>query len=157
LQGRVIGVNTMIFSPSGGSIGIAFAIPADTVKTVMAELRDKGAVARGWLGVQVQPVTPEIASNLGLKEARGALIAEPPAASPADSMGIEPGDVITSIDGAPIKDARELSKTIGGIAPGTTIKLGMQRRGEEKTLTVTLGQLPSKRQASGSLDRTPGA
>jgi serine protease Do len=157
LQGRVIGVNTMIFSPSGGSIGIAFAIPADTVKTVIAELRDKGAIARGWLGVQVQPVTPEIASNLGLKVARGALIAEPQADSPAASVGIEPGDVITSIDGAPINDARELSKTIGGIAPGTTIKLGMQRRGEEKTLTVTLGQLPSKRQASGPVDRAPGA
>jgi serine protease Do len=158
LQGRVIGVNTMIFSPSGGSIGIAFAIPANTVKTVVAELRDKGSVTRGWLGVQAQPVTPELAENLGLKETTGgALVAEPQADSPAAKAGIAPGDVITSIDGAPIKDARELSKTVGSTAPGTTIKLGMQRRGEEKTLTVTLGQVPSKRQASATPARAPGA
>jgi serine protease Do len=157
LEGRVIGVNTMIFSPSGGSIGIAFAIPADTVKSVVAELRDKGAVRRGWLGVQAQPVTPEIADSLGLKEARGALVAEPQANSPAAKAGIAPGDVITSIDGAPVKDARQLSKTIGSTAPGTTIKLGMLRQGEEKTLAVTLGQLPSMRRASAAPVGAPDA
>jgi serine protease Do len=158
LQGRVIGINTMIFSPSGGSIGIAFAIPADTVKSVVAELRDKGSVTRGWLGVQAQPVTPELAENLGLKETTaGALVAEPQADSPAAKAGIAPGDVITSIDGAPIKDARQLSKIIGSTAPGTTIKLGMLRQGDEKTLAVTLSQLPSKRQASAAPDRAPGA
>jgi serine protease Do len=148
----------MIFSPSGGSIGIAFAIPADTVKTVVAEIRDKGSVTRGWLGVQAQPVTPELAENLGLKETTaGALVAEPQADGPAAKAGIAPGDVITSIDGMPIKDARELSKTIGSTAPGTTIKLGMLRQGDERTLAVTLGQLPSKRQASAAPDRVPGA
>jgi serine protease Do len=127
------------------------------VKTVMAELRDKGSVTRGWLGVQAQPVTPELAENLGLKETRGALVAEPQADSPAAKAGIAPGDVITSIDGTPIKDARELSKTIGSTAPGTTIKLGMRRRGEEKTLTVTLAQVPSKRVASAAPGRALGA
>jgi serine protease Do len=156
LDGRVIGVNTMIFSPSGGSIGIAFAIPADTVKTVIAELRDNGMVTRGWLGVQAQPMTPELADGLGLKGARGALVAEPQADSPAAKAGIAPGDVIASIDGAPVKDARDLSKTIGGIAPGVSIKLGLSRQGEEKNLMVTLGQLPSKPQASLSqVDRAP--
>src|SRR5215475_9116922 len=114
LDGKVVGVNTMIISPSGGSIGIAFAIPADTVKTVVAQLRDKGTVTRGWLGVQAQPITPEIADTLGLKDTHGALIAEPQADSPAAKAGIAPGDVIVSIDGAPIQDAKDLSKTVGG-------------------------------------------
>jgi len=148
LDGRVIGVNTMIFSPSGGSIGIAFAIPADTVKTVVAQLRDKGTVTRGWLGVQAQPITPEIADTLGLKDTHGALIAEPQADSPAAKAGIAPGDVIVSIDGAPIKDAKDLSKTIGGIAPGSAVKLGIRRQGEEKAISVTLGQRPGKQKAS---------
>jgi serine protease Do len=148
----------MIFSPSGGSIGIAFAIPADTVKSVVAEIRDRGVVRRGWLGAQAQPVTPELAENLGLKETTaGALVAEPQADSPAAKAGIAPGDVITSIDGAPVKDARQLSKTIGSTAPGTTIKLGMLRQGEEKTLAVTLGQLPSMRRASAAPVGAPDA
>jgi serine protease Do len=148
LDGRVIGVNTMIFSPSGGSIGIAFAIPADTVKTVIPQLRDKGSVTRGWLGVQAQPVTAEIADSLGLKEAHGALVAEPQPDSPAAKAGIAPGDVIASIDGAPIKDARDLSKAVGNTAPGRSIKLGILRQGKERTITVTLGQVPSKRLSS---------
>jgi serine protease Do len=144
LDGRVIGVNTMIFSPSGGSIGIAFAIPADTVKTVTAQLREKGAVTRGWLGVQAQPITPEIADSLGLNEAHGALVAEPQPDSPAAKAGIKPGDVIAAIDGTPVKDARDLSKTIAGNAPGRSIKLSMLRGGEERTINVTLGRLPTK-------------
>ncbi len=99
VDGNVIGVNTAIFSPSGGSVGIAFAIPADTVKSVVAQLRDKGSVTRGWIGVQIQPVTPEIADSMGLKKASGALVAEPQADSPAAKAGIESGDVITSVDG----------------------------------------------------------
>jgi serine protease Do len=155
LEGRVIGVNTMIFSPSGGSIGIAFAIPADAVKMVVAELRDKGTVTRGWLGVQAQQVTPEIADTLGLKDTKGALVAEPQPDSPAATAGIAPGDVIASIDGAPIKDAKDLSKTIGGIAPGTAVKIGVRREGEEKTITITLGQRPAKQQASAKPGSAP--
>ena len=148
LDGRVIGVNTMIFSPSGGSIGIAFAIPAETVKQVVGQLKDKGSVTRGWLGVQAQPVTADIADSLGLKEARGALVAEPQPDGPAAKAGVAPGDVIASIGNVPIKDARDLSKTIGNMAPGTSIKLGVLRLGEEKTVTVTLGELPAKRPSS---------
>ena len=100
VDGNVIGVNTAIFSPSGGSVGIAFAIPADTVKSVVAQLRDKGSVTRGWIGVQIQPVTPDIADSMGLKQTTGALVSEPQPDSPAVKAGIQSGDVITSVDGA---------------------------------------------------------
>ena len=132
VDGNVIGVNTAIFSPSGGSVGIAFDIPADTVKSVIAQLRDKGSVTRGWIGVQIQTVTPDIADSMGLKQATGALVAEPQTDSPAAKAGIQSGDVITSVDGTPIHDARELARRIGTMAPGTTVKLGMIHKGEER-------------------------
>ena len=148
VDGNVIGVNTAIFSPSGGSVGIAFAIPADTVKSVIAQLRDKGSVTRGWIGVQIQPVTPEIADSMGLKQATGALVAEPQPDSPAAKAGIKSGDVITTVDGAPIHDARELARKIGTTAPGTSVKLQLIREGQDKTVTLTLGTLPNEKQAS---------
>jgi serine protease Do len=146
-EGSVIGVNTAIFSPSGGSVGIAFAIPAETVKTVVAQLKDKGKVARGWIGVQIQPVTKEIAESLGLKNNEGALVAEPQKDSPAVKAGIEAGDVIVSVDGDRVKDARELSRKIGSMAPGANIKLGILRKGSERTINLTLGELPAPREA----------
>ena len=103
VDGNVIGVNTAIFSPSGGSVGIAFAIPAETVKTVVAQLKDKGSVTRGWIGVQIQPVTADIADSLGLKNAEGALVAEPQANGPAVKAGIKAGDVITAVNGKDVK------------------------------------------------------
>jgi serine protease Do len=148
VDGNVIGVNTAIFSPSGGSVGIAFAIPAETVKSVVAQLRDKGSVTRGWIGVQIQPVTPDIADSLGLKEAAGALVSEPQANSPAAKAGIASGDVITSVDGTAVRDARELSRRIGTMAPGTSVKLGLIHDGQEKTVTLTLGTLPNEKQAA---------
>jgi serine protease Do len=148
VDGDVIGVNTAIFSPSGGSVGIAFAIPSDTVKTVVSQLREKGSVTRGWIGVQIQPVTPEIADSLGMKKAAGALVSEPQANSPAAKAGIESGDVIVSVDGASIADARELARKIGGMAPGTSVRLGLIHKGEEKTVTLTLGTLPREHQAA---------
>ncbi len=148
VDGNVIGVNTAIFSPSGCSVGIAFAIPAETVKTVVAQLRDKGTVTRGWIGVQIQTMTPEIADSMGLKQASGALVSEPQKNSPAAAAGIKSGDVITSVDGAPIHDARELARKIGTMAPGTTVKLGLIHDGQEKTLSLTLGTLPNEKQAS---------
>ena len=141
-DGSVIGVNTAIYSPSGGSVGIAFAIPAETVKTVVAQLKDKGRI-----GVQIQPVTKEIADSLGLKNNEGALVAEPQKDSPAVKAGIEAGDVIVSVDGERVKDARDLSRKIGSLAPGSTIKLGMLRQGSEKTVSLTLGELPAQREA----------
>jgi serine protease Do len=147
LDGNVIGVNTAIYSPSGGSVGIAFDIPAETVKTVIAQLKDHGAVTRGWIGVQIQPVTTEIADSLGLKRARGALVAEPQGGSPAQKAGIKAGDVIVSVNGEAVTDARNLARRIGAIPPGTSIKLGIIRDGREDTLTLTLGELPRERQA----------
>ena len=144
VDGNVIGVNTAIFSPSGGSVGIAFAIPAETVKTVVAQLKDKGSVTRGWIGVQIQPVTAEIAESLGLKTPQGALVAEPQANGPAAKAGIQAGDVITAVNGNAVKDARDLAKQIGGMAPGASAKLTVWRKGEEKTITLTLGELPKR-------------
>jgi serine protease Do len=148
VDGNVIGVNTAIFSPSGGSVGIAFDIPSDTVKNVVAQLRDKGSVTRGWIGVQIQTVTPDIADSLGLKKATGALVSEPQANSPAAKAGVESGDVITAVDGATVADARDLARRIGTMAPGTSVKLGILHQGQEKTVTLTLGTLPNERQAS---------
>jgi serine protease Do len=148
VDGNVIGVNTAIFSPSGGSVGIAFAIPADTVKSVVAQLRDKGSVTRGWIGVQIQNVTPDIADSMNLKQVTGALVSEPQKDSPAAKSGIQSGDVITSVDGNAIHDAHDLARRIGAMSPGATIKLGMIHQGQEKTVTLTLGTLPNEKQAS---------
>jgi len=142
-DGNVIGVNTAIFSPSGGSVGIAFAIPADTVNSVITQLREHGSVTRGWIGVQIQPVTQDIADSLGLKKAEGALVAEPQKDSPAVKAGIEAGDVITAVDGKPIKDARDLAKKIGALSPKTSVKLSVLHKGSEKTITLTLGEMPA--------------
>jgi serine protease Do len=159
-NGNVIGVNTAIFSPSGGSVGIGFDIPADTVKTVVAQLKDHGHVTRGWIGVQIQPVTADIADSLGLKKAEGALVSEPQNDSPAAKAGIVAGDVITTLDGAAVKDAHALARKIGTMAPGTSVKLGVLRDGNEKTVTISLGTLPDERQANaapqgGSENGTP--
>jgi serine protease Do len=151
-EGSVIGVNTAIFSPSGGSVGIAFAIPSETVKSVVAQLKDKGSVTRGWIGVQIQPVTPEIADSLGLKVAGGALVAEPQKDGPAVKAGVEAGDVIVSIDDRPVQDARDLARRIGGMPPNATVKLGLVRKGEQKTITMTLGELPNTREARADRD-----
>ncbi len=146
-EGEVMGVNTAIYSPSGGSVGIAFSIPATTVKNVVAQLKDKGTVSRGWIGVQIQPVTSDIADSLGLKKAEGALVAEPQANGPAAKAGIESGDVITAVNGEPVKDARELARTIGSLPPGNSVKLNVLHKGQDKVVNLTLGQLPNSVEA----------
>jgi serine protease Do len=151
-EGEVMGVNTAIYSPSGGSVGIAFSIPASTVKTVIAQLKDKGSVSRGWIGVQIQPVTADIADSLGLKKAEGALVAEPQANGPAAKAGIESGDVITAVNGETVKDARELARTIGGLAPGNAVKLNVLHKGQDKVVNLTLGQLPNTLEAKADID-----
>jgi serine protease Do len=151
-DGNVIGVNTAIFSPSGGSVGIAFAIPSDTVSTVVAQLKEHGAVTRGWIGVQIQPVTQDIADSLGLKKAEGALVAEPQTNSPAQKAGIEAGDVIISVDGKEVKDARDLAKRIGAMAPKASVKLTVLHKGSEKAVTLTLGELPNAKEARANSD-----
>jgi serine protease Do len=147
MEGNVIGVNTAIFSPSGGSVGIAFDIPAETVKTVVAQLKDKGVVSRGWIGVQIQPITSDIAESLGLKGTGGAIVAEHQADSPAAKAGIITGDVITAVNGQIVKDAHDLAKQIGSMTPGATVKLTVWRKGEEKSFSLTLGELPKSREA----------
>jgi len=148
VDGNVIGVNTAIFSPSGGSVGIAFAIPADTVKSVVSQLKDTGKVTRGWIGVQIQPVTADIADSLGMKQARGALVAEPQEGSPAAKAGIKSGDVIVSLNGEPVPDARTLARRISSMPPNTSVKIGVYRNGREEILSMVLGELPKERQAS---------
>jgi len=153
-EGEVIGVNTAIYSPSGGSVGIAFSIPATTVKNVIAQLKDKGSVSRGWIGVQIQPVTPDIADSLGLKKAEGALVAEPQANSPAAKAGVESGDVITKVNGETVKDARELARTIGSLSPGSAVKLDVLHKGQDKVINLTLGQLPNALEAKADIDNS---
>ncbi|UWU95324.1 Do family serine endopeptidase [Bradyrhizobium sp. CB1015] len=155
-NGEVMGVNTAIYSPSGGSVGIAFSIPANTVKSVVAQLKDKGSVSRGWIGVQIQPVTSDIADSLGMKKAEGALVAEPQANGPAAKAGIESGDVITAVNGEPVKDARELARTIGGMAPGASVKLNVLHKGQDKVINLTLGQLPNTVEAKADTDNDSG-
>jgi serine protease Do len=148
VEGNVIGVNTAIFSPSGGSVGIAFAIPSETVKNVIAQLRERGSVTRGWIGVQIQSVTPDIADSMGLKQTTGALVSEPQKDSPAAKAGIQSGDVITAVNDTPVHDARELARKIGTMSPGASVKLALIRKGDEKTVTLTLGTLPNDKLAS---------
>src|SRR5689334_8993226 len=152
-SGEVMGVNTAIYSPSGGSVGIAFSIPASTVKNVVAQLKDKGTVSRGWIGVQIQPVTSDIADSLGMKKAEGALVAEPQANGPASKAGIQSGDVITGVNGTPVKDAKELARTIGGLPPGTAVKLNVLQKGQDKVINLTLGQLPNTIEAKADADK----
>ncbi|HUN96918.1 MAG TPA: Do family serine endopeptidase [Bradyrhizobium sp.] len=151
-SGKVIGVNTAIYSPSGGSVGIGFDIPASTVQMVVAQLKDKGTVTRAWLGVQVQPVTNGIAESLGMKKAEGALVDEAEPDTPAVKAGLEPGDVITAVNGNAIKDSRALAREISAMAPGTSTKLDILRKGESKTITATLAKMPNQteKQANAS-------
>jgi serine protease Do len=145
LDGKVVGVNTMIISPTGGSVGIAFAIPAETVKFVVPQLKDKGAVTRGWLGVRMQPVTADVAESLQLKDIRGALVVQLDAGSPAANAGIATGDIITSVNGDPIKQIADLGRKVSTSVPRTALSLSLVRRGEQKTVAVTLGQLPPQK------------
>ncbi len=142
LNGEVVGINTAIFSPSGGNVGIAFAIPASTAKDVVSKLIQGGTIQRGWLGVQIQPVTTEIAESIGLDKARGALVSEAQADGPAKAVGIQAGDVIVSVDKKPVASPRELARLIGNIDPGKSVAVDVWRSGKSQTFEVKLGTLP---------------
>ncbi len=146
--GEVIGVNTAIYSPSGGSVGIGFAIPARTAQQVVASLMDHGKVVRGWLGVQIQPVTEEIANSIGLDKAHGALVTEPQDNSPASKAGIEAGDTILSINGLEVEDAKDLARKIAAFPPKTVVDVTLWRDGKEVIVKVNLGELPNEQVAS---------
>ena len=142
-NGEVVGVNTAIYSPSGGNVGIAFAIPAATVKQVVESLKKDGTVARGFIGVQIQPVTTEMADAIGLKEPKGALVAEAQGNGPAAKAGIRRGDTITAVNGEAIKDARELSRKIATFAPGTKATITLFREGKSRDVTFEVGRQPA--------------
>ncbi len=147
-DGEVVGVNTAIFSPSGGSVGIGFAIASDVVQNVVQQLKDSGAVARGWLGVEIQPVTPDLADSLGVKNASGALVAKETANSPAASAGVKIGDVITAVNGDAVADPKDLARRIAALGPQKTAELAIWRNGAEQTLSVKLGAMPMDKEAS---------
>jgi serine protease Do len=147
-EGQVVGVNTAIFSPSGGSVGIGFAISSDVVKNVVSQLKDDGKVARGWLGVQIQPVTQDIADSMGLKDAKGALVAKAEKDSPAGAAGIKDGDVVVSLNGQPVADSHELARKIAELGPKAAADLGIIRNGANQTIKVTLGNLTDAKVAS---------
>lgn len=144
LKGEVIGINSAIFSRGGGNIGIGFAIPIDQAKSIIAQLRESGKVTRGWLGVMIQPVTKELAESFGLKEPKGALVAEVTEDGPAKKAGLERGDVITSFNGATINDSRDLPAIVAQAPVGSDAAVKILRGGKEVNLSVTLGELPAQ-------------
>jgi serine protease Do len=156
LNGQVVGINTAIFSPSGGSVGIAFDIPASTAKEVVQDLMKTGAVQRGWLGVEIQPVTSEIADSLGLKSDKGALVSSAQDGGPGKKAGIIPGDVITQVDGKDIASPKDLARQIGAYPPGKSVDVTVWRKGKTETVKIDLGKLPSTdKQASADQPAAP--
>lgn len=162
LNGEVVGVNTAIYSPNGGNVGIAFAIPASTVEQIVTQLIEDGEVTRGYLGVSIQDVTNDIAESVGLDRARGAIVREPAADGPAINAGIESGDIILEVNGEEIEDALDLSRTIAGIDPESSVELTIWRDGAETTVNVTLATLeedsgqPEEQQAPTPPDDVEG-
>ena len=140
-DGEVIGINTAIFSPTGGSVGIGFAIPSALAKPVVDQLIKYGRTRRGWLGVRIQKVTDEIAESLGMKKAYGALVASPTEDSPGARAGIKAGDVITAFDGKVIDEMKDLPRIVAETEIGKKVPVTVLRNGKEKTITVTLGEL----------------
>ena len=150
LRGQVIGMNSMIFSPSGGSVGIGFAIPASTIHDVVAQLQAHGRVARGYLGAEIQSITPEIASSLGLKEPKGAIVANVVANGPAAKAGFEQGDVVTAIDGKTVEDSRDLVRRVASAIAGSSSDFTIERQGQSKTVKVLIGARPDEKVASNA-------
>ena len=158
LDGEVIGINTAIFSPSGGSIGIGFAIPSNLAQPIIAQLKDGGTVERGWLGVMVQQVTPELAEAVGLDSPRGALVANVVPRGPADTAGLEQGDVIVSFAGSAIQEMRDLPRIVAGTEIGEGVEVQVWRNGEEERFQVEIGRLePEQAALAPEPEAAPGA
>jgi serine protease Do len=155
LQGRVIGINTAIFSPNGGSVGIGFAIPSNLAKGVIAQLRETGTVSRGWLGVQIQQVTPEIAESLGLPQPKGALVADVTAGSPAAKSKIQAGDVILSLEGRPIDTIKDLTRMVADAKTGSDVTLEVLRKGKRQNISVKLDQMPDQPKVAAATPSAP--
>ncbi len=155
LSGKVVGMNSAIFSPSGGSVGIGFAIPASTIQEVVAQLREHGSVARGWLGVQIQNLTPDMAASLGVPNAKGAIVAKVVAKSPAVTAGFQQGDVVIAMNGKEIEDNRDLTRKVGALRAGDKANFTVLRNGKELKLTANIAKRDDVRLAS--LDSNPAA
>jgi serine protease Do len=155
LNGDVVGVNTEIYSPNGGNVGIAFAIPAQTVEQVAASLIKSGSVTRGFLGVSIQDVTKDIADSVGLKDAKGALVTQLESDSPGGKAGLKSGDIITAVDGTAIEDALGLSRTISSKAPNSKVELTVWRDGKEIKVSATLGTLEESKPEEPSQPTPP--
>ncbi|WP_196259197.1 Do family serine endopeptidase [Pelagibacterium limicola] len=147
IEGKVIGVNTAIYSPSGGNVGIAFAIPTSVVRDVIDQLQSEGVVTRGFLGVSLQDLNDDLAEGLGLTNTNGALVTEPIEGAPAGAAGVRSGDVVVSVDGQGVRSSRELSRIISQRSPGTTVNLGIIRGGQEIEIAVRLDRLPEDEEA----------
>jgi serine protease Do len=150
LEGQVVGVNSQIFTRSGGSIGLSFAIPVSVLRNVVAQLKENGEVTRGWLGVTIQNVDRNLAESFGLDRPRGALVSQVAPDSPAEDAGFEPGDVIVEFDGQPIESSADLPHVVGLIAPGTRARAAIIRDGEEREISVTVGGLDADDSPSGA-------
>ncbi|MEN3930439.1 trypsin-like peptidase domain-containing protein [Microvirga sp. W0021] len=142
LSGEVVGVNTAIYSPSGGSVGIAFAIPASTVEKITNDLKDKGTVSRGYIGIAIQPVSPEIAEAIGLKDGKGALVARSVLNGPAAKAGIKTGDTIIAVNGEAINEPKDLSRKIASVSPGQSVTVKVFRAGQEREVKLTVESQP---------------
>jgi serine protease Do len=151
MDGQVIGVNTAIISPSGGSIGIGFAVPSNSAMQVLDQLKQYGETRRGWLGVHVQNVTDEMAVSLGLQEPKGALVAKVSPDSPAATAGIQPSDIILKFDGQAIDNMRSLPRAVAATAIGKSVDVELMRKGETVDLTVTVGRLPEDEDVQDSV------
>jgi serine protease Do len=148
LRGQVVGMNSMIFSPSGGSVGIGFAIPASTIHEVVDQLKAHGHVARGWLGVEIQSITPDIAASLGIKEAKGAIVASIVPGGPAQKAGFEQGDVVIAVNGKAVDDNRDLTRRVAALSAGARAVFTVNRNGQVKTLSVEIAQRKDEQVAS---------
>jgi serine protease Do len=156
LKGEVVGVNTAIFSPSGGSVGLGFAIPASTVDGVVNSLEHGGVVSRGFLGVAIQPVSQDIADSLGLKTAAGAIVDNTTPGTPAAEAGLKAGDVIVKLNGEPVNDAGDLTRRIGSFKPGDKVALTYLRDGADKTVDIALAAQSAEKTAKGDLNPNNG-
>ncbi len=156
LRGQVVGMNSMIFSPSGGSVGIGFAIPASTIRETVAQLESHGRVARGWLGVQIQSVTPEMATSLGIAEPKGAIVASIIPDSPAAKAGLRQGDVITAINGKRVEDSHDLTRRVASLSAGKMASFAVNRDGSSRTVEVTIAQ-KKEDQIAAAAQVAPGA
>ncbi len=157
VRGELIGVNTAILSPSGGNLGIGFAVPSNMVRSVMDQIIKSGKVTRGYMGVSIQNITPELSTALKLGQTRGALIGDIDPNGPAAKAGLQSGDVITEVNGKPVEDSRELRLLVSSMAPGSPINMRIQHEGQAKNITLTLAEIPVKETASANTREKPRA